>query len=253
MIGRKAIVGLALLCSLAFCALAAQGAAAAGHGQTAFTCAKVIGGADHTDAHCDNTGPGEWGHVAFTGPTKITLTNEATAEKTTAAQPAHLFVSELHGVKEVEVNCTTVSGTGEAENSEAEGIMKASGSGTIEFTGCTANHSCTVTVKATPVKAELVEGLSPGEGMGLKFVPKTGTQFTTLTFTGSACPLKAFGAIPVEGSTIGTAHNEPQGEGATVYFGTMNSLTIGGQTPVFEGIATLRGPSGNALVSTTIP
>jgi hypothetical protein len=250
MIGRKAIVGLALLCSLAFCALAAQGATAAGKGQTAFTCAKV-GVGDHTDAHCDNTGPGEWGHVAFTGPTKITLTNVATENETKSATHTHIFLNLLHGSSEVEINCTTVSGTGEMENSEAGGIMKSSGSGTIEFTGCTANHSCTVTVAPTPVKFETIEGLSPEEGHGLKFLPKTGTVFTSFTFAGTACPLKAFGAIPVEGSTIATMHGEPKGEGATAYFGSMNSLTIGGQTPVFEGIVTLRGPSGNALVFTT--
>jgi hypothetical protein len=251
MIGRKAIVGLALLCSLAFCALAAQGAAAAGHGQTAFTCAEVQVNGEYSDAHCDNAlVGGKYAHLGFTQTTNITLTNAATANETKSAQPAHLFVNELHGVKEVEVNCTTVTGTGEATNSETGGIMKASGSGTIEFTGCTANHSCTVTVAPTPVKAETVEGLA-SEGMGLKFEPKTGTVFTKLTFTGTSCPLKAFGAISVEGSTIGTAHNEPKGEGATVYFGSMNSLTIGGQTPVFEGIATLRGPNGNALVATT--
>jgi hypothetical protein len=251
MIGRKALVGLALLCVLPCYAFVAQGAIAAGKGQTTYTCAEVQVDGEFSDAHCDDPlVGGKYAHLAFTQTTAITVTNAATENETKSAARAHLFVSELHGVKEVEVNCTTVSGTGEASNSETGGLMKASGSGTINFTGCTANHACTVSISETPVKGETVEGLA-SEGMGLKLEPKTGTVFTKITFTGTSCPLKAFGAIPIEGSTIGTAHGEPKGEGATVYFGEMNSLTIGGQSPEFTARCTDKGPNGNALLRTT--
>jgi hypothetical protein len=258
MIGRKAVIGLALLCSLAFCAVVAQGAAAE---QTVFTCAPGAGAAptkDFTDAHCDNTvepGKGTFHHVTIEKgkKTEITLTNSATENETKSAARAHLFISKLHGVSEVEVNCTTISGTGTMENTETSGVMGASGEGTIKFTGCTANKNCTVAEPIeTAVKGALVEGLS-SEGMGLKFEPKTGTTFTSITFSGASCPLKAFGAIPVAGSTIGTAHGEPKGEGATVYFGEMGSITVGGETASLEGKVTLKGPNGNALTATTPP
>ncbi len=253
MIGRKAVIGLALLCSLAFCALVAQGAAAAGAGQTAFTCGEASGTGEYSDAHCDNAASGgKFHHVAIPANTStaITLTNGGTANETKEATPAHLFVAKLHGVAEVEVNCSTVSGSGTMENTETGGIMKASGSGTISWSGCTANHGCTVAIENTSVKAETVEGLAE-EGHGLKFSPQTGSLFTKVTFTGTGCPLKAFGAIPVEGSTIATAHGEAKGGGATAYFGTMNSLTVGGESAEFTGKATLKGPNGNALVAET--
>ncbi len=259
MIGRKAVIGLALLCSLAFCAIVAQGAAAE---QTAFTCAPGAGSgttSDFSDAHCDNTvktGTGSFHHVEIpkNTSTEITLTNAATENETKSATPAHLFVTKLHGIAEVEVNCSTVAGTGTMENTEVGGVMGASGKGTIKFTGCTANHNCTVAEPIeAKVKTELVDGLA-SSGMGQKVEPQTaGGPFTSITFLGASCPLKLFGAIPVAGSTIGTAHGEPNGMGATLYFGEMNSVTVGGEPVGLTGKVTLKGPNGNAISITTPP
>ncbi len=261
MIGRKAVIGLALLCSLAFCAVVAQGAAAE---QTAFTCAPGAGSGttkEFTDAHCDNTvepGHGTFHHVEIPvlTNTEITLTNGATENETKSATRAHLFVAKLHGVAEVEVNCKKVNGTGTMENTNTGGVMGASGKGIIKFEECEANHGCTVAEPIeAKVKAELVEKLAPEEkGMGLKFEPQVaGGTFTSITFLGTGCPLKAFGAIPAAGSTIGTAHGEPTGMGATVYIGENNSITVGGEPAQLTGRVTLKGPNGNALTATTPP
>jgi hypothetical protein len=265
MIGRKGIIGLALMCALLLSAVAAQGASAAGNGQTIFECSS--GGTGFKDAHCDTAEtPGKFGHVQFpTESTAITLTNGGTAEETKKATTGLLHIALLHGFKNVNVECTNVEGTGTAQN-VAGPPMVGKGSGIIKFnngTGvlCHTNQSgceggtATVGAKVGEVKAsaETVEGLAPsGTGMGLKFSPTTGSQFATITFEGT-CGLHAFGAIPVAGSTIATAGGEANGHGATAWFTEeMSSLTVGGEPAGLTGKATLKRTStGSALTLTT--
>ncbi len=94
MIGRKAVVGLCLLCALALSAFAPQGASAASNGTTLFTC-KVPTGSDpapvgqkFNKAHCkdkatdnDTDASGTFRHVPFNQDvtTEITGTSENTA------------------------------------------------------------------------------------------------------------------------------------------------------------------------------
>jgi hypothetical protein len=258
MSGRKAIVGLSLLCALLFSAVAAQGASA---GQTAFTCAPntTTGAEQFSDAHCDTAATGNAGfkHVAITESTSIKLTNGKTKNNTTEAEPAVLHVASLHGISNVTITCTTVSGTGTMSNAETGGVMEAKGEGEISFSGCTTNvPNCTVTNPITAVvKAHTVEGLAPsGTGMGLKFEP-VGTNFTTITFTGASCGLRLFPNIPVKGTVIGTANGEPNGRGATAKFAPTNemeALTTGGEVSELTGTATItNATSGNALTTTT--
>jgi hypothetical protein len=267
MIERRTIIGFALMCALLLCAVAAQGASAAGNGQTINECVKVPHG-NFSDAHCDSeVSPesGEYLHVQFpTESTAITLTNGGTAESTKKATTGVLHIALLHGFKNVNVECTNVEGTGTAQN-VAGPPMVGKGSGIIKFnngTGvlCHTNQSgceggtATVGAKVSEVKAsaETVEGGTLGSGMGLKFSPTTGSQFATITFEGS-CGLHAFGAIPVAGSTIATAGGEPNGHGATAWFTEeMSSLTVGGEPAGLTGKATLKRTSnGNALTLTT--
>ena len=86
---RRTIFGLCMLCALAFSAIAAQGASAAG--QTAFTCVENAGEKDFTKAHCApadfvGSGKGTFGHVAFTGTTHARLSNEKTNATTTGPE-----------------------------------------------------------------------------------------------------------------------------------------------------------------------
>jgi hypothetical protein len=242
------------MCALLLCAVAAQGASAAG--QTIFECSKSATTKAFSDAHCDTANAsGEYGTVAFPGGA-IKLTNKATKNATTEATIATLKIAELHGVANVVVECTEVSGTGEAANSETGGVMTGSGSGTIEFHSggggnCTTNQTgCTVKVAAVGAKAESIQ--PSASEMGLKF-SATGTNFTTTTFEGT-CSLHLFNAIPVKGSTIATANGEANGHGATAWFieGSMNSLTVGGEPAQLIGKATLSSSAtGNALVLST--
>jgi hypothetical protein len=268
MTGRRVVIGLSLLCALALSAFAAPSAFAE-RGQTAFTCAKEEGVRNFEDPHCDKTatGTGEYGHVAITEKTNISLTNHNTKNNTTEHTPAFLHAAKLHGVANVEIECTTVHGTGTMEN-KVEGVMRATGEGTIEFEGnprlvpptdtgnCWTNQSgCTVKPGKVETKAKTIETAAVGgmeAGMGLEFSPKTGTKFTTVTFEGS-CGLKSFGAIPVEGSVVGTAEGVPNGMGATISFANtgLGNLKVGGEPAELTGTATIVGPNGNALTATT--
>jgi hypothetical protein len=272
MIGHRTSVCFALMCALVLCAVAAQGASAAGKGQTIFECSKEAPIRPFNDAHCDTEGSAhEYGHVQFPeASTAITLTNGATAEETKKATIWIWKIALLHGFKNVVLECTNVEGTGTAKNSEETGTMKGSGSSTIKFnngTGvlCHTNQSgceggtATVGAKVAEVKAsfETAEGTTLKEGgvaggHGLKFFPTSG-NFTTITFEGT-CGLHAFGAIPISGSFIGTAGGTREGHGATTWFieGEMSSVTLGGEPMQVIGKLTLKRTStGNALTLTT--
>jgi hypothetical protein len=247
-------------------AFAAQAASAAESGQTIFECAKNST-KTFTDAHCDHAGTGEYGHKKIKLGTKVTLalTNSGTEEETKKAALATLKIAKLHGFSNVVIECTEVSGTGEAENSISGEVMKGSGKGVINFHSggggnCTTNQTgCTVKVAEVNAKAESIQ--PSATEMGLKFEPATaGTNFTTTTFEGT-CGLHEFGAIPVKGSTIGTANGIPNGGGATVWFienhtgeTAMNALTVGGEAAQLIGKGTFKNQTtGNALVFTTPP
>ncbi len=243
----RTIGGVVLLCALVISALAAPNASA----MKTYTCAKTNPptGGEWANAHCSGAPKSgqAYTHAVFNKNTNVTFTNAETKEAESA--PAHFFVAKLHGVSEVEVNCTSVTGTGEAENVEESGVWHGRGTATMKFGGCTANHACTVTVAEAPLKDETVEGLA-SEGVGVKFSAKTGTTLTTFTFAGASCPLKAFGAIPVAGSAIATANGEAKGFGATWFFGLLDFLTVGGESAEFTSWWTPKGENGNALVWT---
>jgi hypothetical protein len=207
MIGRKSIVGLALLAALAFSAVAAQGAAAAFEPSTninAFTCAEEAGLEDYADAHCDEnvgTGNGEYGHKKFTGETAIEVTNANTKEETTGAVKAVLY-AKLAGTPTY-ITAETVSGSGTIKNNGGQ----VEGNVTVEYTNTSVdglNH-CGVQ-EPIEVKANF-EGVDQGGEMGLRF-EGAGANFTEITFTNheGTCALNGI-TIPVKGSAIGTAGN----------------------------------------------
>src|ERR1700704_6916600 len=112
---RRTAVGLALICALFLCALAAQSASAAeGKNTTAFTC--VEGGTkDFSDAHCDSSvaaGTGKFGHVAIAvgTPTAISVTNAKTKNNTTESTPI-IQKGTIAGIAS-EIECKTLSGEG---------------------------------------------------------------------------------------------------------------------------------------------
>jgi hypothetical protein len=245
MIGRKSVIGLAVLCALAFSAIAATSAFAAPG--RAFECAP--GGTQFSDAHCKTAGSG-FGHVAIANgtATKITGTNAKTAGSTTAAEVSKLK-GKIAGIA-TEVQCTGLSGSGELTN--AAGSV--SGSGQITYTGCTvtapAGRGCVVTggeIKTKPLAATTAGLTNNNE---LKFEPGPGeTEFASIPIGSCLENSPPSGNYPVAGSLIATTTGATT---TTTHAGItgQKTLTFGGNAAGLEGALTISMEGGNPLVLT---
>jgi hypothetical protein len=241
MSGRRAIVGLCMLCALIFSAVAAQGAAAAG--TTGFTCAATEGGVGFSDAHCLTAvgSAAKFKHVEIAAGTvtNATITNEKTAAATSASTPAKL-VTKKSGVT-VEIECTVVTGAGTGQN-VAGPPMKVEGTLTTEYKTCKVLKpaNCTVTepiVVANAKAATFHTGAGATE-KGVKFSPAAAI-FTEIKLAGATCPL--VGTFPVEGSAIGRPN------GATTVFNVgEDELTFAKEPADLQGAATISTRAGAA-------
>ena len=239
MIGRKAAVGLALLCALVFCAFAASSASAV-KGTTAFTCAPVVGGAGFSDAHCKTavTKNATFKHdaIAENTTTKTHITNEKTNATTT--EHTSLFLhSTIFGVN-TELRCTKVLGHSELTNDKNETTKEHTIHATkvtLHYTECDvlAPASCKV-VNRTALTNPLT-ATSEGQGERLKFKAEGATPFAIVKVEG---PFPC-GNIEVTGSVTAVEN------GATLEFTradttAQNTLRANGFNAGLEGKATVR-------------
>jgi hypothetical protein len=214
MIGRKATVGLALLCALLFSALAVQGASAAG--TTAYTCVKVPVG-EFGDPHCDNGPSGEYEHelIPVEKTTEVTSHNQKTKNETKESTTA-----VLHAIKagaQVTITCKKVHGTGSLTNTEEAKVMHAGGTVTVTYSECEVSNPKKCTVKQPIVAEAKSKTWEKGKEMGVEFSPKeAGKPFVNITLEGAECGPK--GTFEVLGSVIGTPGGTSEGKGATLYF-----------------------------------
>jgi len=255
MIGRRAMIGLALLCALVFCALGATSASAVG--TTAFTCVETKAKeGDFTDAHCGNqvkTGEGLFAHTAIepNKETKISLSNEKTASETKAAQPFD-FAGTLSGLK-IEFSCTTVKGAGTLVNEEPEAkVMRTTGDAVIEASKCTVKLPAKCTVKEPFTWDTHFKTYENGAEMGIEFTPKNEKQFGFWELQGSECSLKGK-STAIEGSFKGTVGGTTEGKGATIGFtaASTTGLKWGGNPYTLVGSVTPRMLEGNPITFTT--
>lgn len=262
MMGRRAAVGLSLVCSLLICAFAAQTAfGAAATNTTAVTCTEGAGSKDFSDAHCDTSvgaEKGKFGHTALKAgeSIEVSVTNAKTQNNTTEANPA-IQKGSLFGVKS-EITCKTVSGSGSLENKESGKEHKITGSITAEFTSCTVNKpagfGCKVkepiTVKSS---VEGVEGLGAGKNeMGLEFKPSEGETFAEITLT--SCIFA--GTFKVTGTAIGTGNPAPTAKhsGTTNVFTnamTKETLKMAGAAAEISSATTVTTKTGGSPVALT--
>jgi hypothetical protein len=255
MIGRRAIIGLSLLCALLFSAIAASGAMAeeeAGNGTTAFTCVPAPeGGAGFSREHCakaDVVASGAKFKHAAIAPGKKTgfdATSAGTAEETKKSTNA-VLTATIGGLKAT-FTAPEVTVTGELENFQATaGVspMKIKQSKVIlHFTkvvlsGALATiEGCKVveeTVVTESLESESVEG--PAEPMEASYKPETGTAYAFIHLTG--CKTAKLNEVPVEVSGTSSAI----GDGATVETtaATTAGLKAAGQTASFTSKVTPR-------------
>lgn len=264
---RQAIVGLGMLCALAFSAFAAQSASAAG--TTAYTCKQT--GTGFTDAHCKTAGSGSFGHVAI-GPTTSTEVSGSNETTGGATEPLTLRTT-ITGI-ELELKATGVIIGGWMENREIGGEMVVEGEGgalSPEFTGVTvtkpAGKGCKVNKDAEGGVGigEFVEGnntkaTTQGQGDAVKFTPAFEKPFATFFIQG--CSIAGLNkTYAVVGNIKGTPN------GATINFthantteqGTLRIGSVEGPKAGIQGSITFKGrpfhfpPSGEytALSATT--
>jgi len=255
MIGRKALVGIPLLCALAFCAFAAQSASAfPAKNTTAFTCVPGGGLKDFADQHCDLPvvgGGGAFGHqpIPLNQTTEVTVTNAKTLNATMESSPT-FFKFEFAG-KLVEITCKTVHGLGTIHNMEPQlGEHKVTGTLTIQASECKVLKPMKCMIKQPieyKTEFEGVEGLGPEANThGIEFKPHVegGGPLIEVTFVGPECPLKGKVA-PINGTMVATGAPSPKERhsGATLVFTpemTKETLKVEGKPAEKAGTLTMR-------------
>jgi hypothetical protein len=273
MIGRKATVGLSLLCALVCCAFAAPGAQAA-KGTTAKTCVKA--GPEHlyADAHCGKKTGGEFELQDTITPgtkTAIVGTNAKTQNNTTEAKISTLKATSF-GI-EVVISCTGVSSTGEIENKAGPPMSVVGKNIVVTYTGCVVTKPVEVCKVHSPgktagnISTNKLEGIAgtmnetTGEMSGI-FQPEGGGAFVELQFeneTGKICGLPNTNVSGSVESTnpdgsVPTPKASPTAEGAaTLTFETaaMSHLTVFGGAATYEGAETVSMSAGNPIAVVT--
>jgi hypothetical protein len=244
MSGRRAVIGLCMLCALFVSAVAAQGASAAGF--TAVTCQPVVTpGPGFSKAHCKAADAvasnATFVHAAIapgTG-TEISGSDLNTEGKHTGA----VLKATVAGTA-IELKATEVSGTGSMVNKEEAGEMFAHGEGVIVYKGVTeAKAGCKVVgvpggagvVETKPLTAA-TKGLAANR---LKFTPKEGTLFAEFKLEGCvvANTYKVVGSVlgVTDGTTTTTSHETITTEK------TLRLQSAAGPLAGIEGTLTITG------------
>jgi len=274
MIGRRAAIGLSLLCALALCAFAAPSASAL-QGTTAFTCKPEVEPGEKTkgflDEHCTKTAEGakvKFIHAAIAEEvfTKLSVTNNETTTKNVTSK----FKAKVEK-KLFEAEATAFTGCAEGSsvtNKLVGGKMKTDGTACGEFTGVkvTQPEKCSVPKNAIALEGSIWTGvalenpITKKDVMWLEFVPEAGLPLAEFEITGAECPLKGK-KVQVTGSAA-TEELIPASplDGATVKFTTKRTgltLEVEKAPAEFEGTFTPRmwpegGKPTNPITLTTI-
>jgi hypothetical protein len=276
MTGRRAILGICMLCALIISAVAAQSALAVS-GTTAFTCVKDAAGTLKGE-HCLTGGTGEnYKHVeiAQDKTTEIQITNAKTANETKEATNK-IFKVTIAGVP-LELRATGVSGSGSVTNKKDAATGEHYVTGTVEFkyTGVTVakpeGKGCEVftdrgpgephgTVGEVDVHADFT---TQGQGDSVKFTPAAstgaGAPFATFNITCGGLVPALEGTWEITGSVTckPTAPTGATGHCVHNEITTANTLKSKGSKAGLEGTITVSGRanSGEAykpLSSTTV-
>jgi hypothetical protein len=279
--GRRAIVGLCMLCALVFSAFAAQSASAASNGTTAFTCVKGKG--TLKGEHCLTTGsaPAEYGHVAVVEETttELEISSAKTAEETKAAGTT--VFKEILGGAELELKSSNVTGTQIETEVEGKKVLDTSwltnkkdpvtgehyieGTALYHYAGVVvakpAGKNCKVFTDNEATKEKGAEGIvdvhlkftTKEQGDFIKFEPATGTAFATFFVE---CNPKL--GEPLEGTWTITGSVKCPPTGATIICShtettTQNTLKGKGFKAGIEGPVTISGRDPTLKETTYTP
>jgi hypothetical protein len=253
--GRRAIVGLCMLCALLVSAFAAQSASAVTKvkGTTAFTC-KPVTPVDNTvgfsKAHCrpedavSTKATFEHFEIPPNTTTKITGNNKTTGGESEATK----LVSTAFGAT-IELSGKVTEGEGWMTNAVEGKEHYTHGEGTITYkeVSVVKPANCIVQTdgplkekgEAGVIHTEPLKATTKGQGDRLKFEPKEGTVFARFWIEGATCPLKE-NTFSVSGTVLGTPN------GATTNFTeadttAQNTLKLGANKAGLSGTLTLEG------------
>jgi hypothetical protein len=273
--GRRAVVGLCLLCAVACGALAVAPNAMALKGTTAFTCRPETKPTETTkgfeDEHCTKAVTGTkaiWVHEEIKPGTNTQVISSNTETQGKLVYPK--LKSLIGGVEfELEAggfqSCINKTSVENKENGAKQ--MEAAGEGCGEFYNVIVKKPAKCTVKngtvSLPEKGEgktvvkEVEGKSEMYGEAL---PPVATKvFAEFTFEGAECALKGT-TVKVTGTArANVTTEEGKLDGPTVRLTTAETgktLKVGAQKAEAEGTATVRmlptiGQEENPIVVTT--
>jgi hypothetical protein len=178
------------------------------------------------------------GGVALKAGEKVNLKENVTVKKS-------FVLKKANGLT---ITCPTLK----AKNAFIEGLNK-NGAESLTFSGCTVSSNettCEVEkgeVKTVAVKSELLEA---GGNIKIKFTPKEGTTFATITIkskTGKTC-LQA-GSPKVTGSATGEANSKTEAEEELVAHTVKFTSTSGSELVFGEEAAELTGEASLELAS----
>jgi hypothetical protein len=254
MIGRRSIVGLALLSVLAFSAFAAQGASAAwetANSTTAVTCVKGGGKLDFKNADCSErvtAGSGTFGHVA--------IENEVRTAIETSSSESSILTAELLGAK-FTITCKKTVPDAEAvapnesfiENTSTGGTnMDLHGTSAVVLQECsqTGNGAkCTVPNITLKTLFHGVENPAGEKGpMAVQFEADGQTFLFNLKFAGTCLIKEAETKGVLRGTVEGAFLNFKAEDEELTFFGNPATLTGKFTTK-------MAGTTGNAISLTT--
>jgi hypothetical protein len=276
MTGRRAILGLCMLCALVFSAFAAQSANAETKGTTVFTCKETGPGGGFTKAHCTpaDAGSGNFSHVAVAEntTTEITGTSVDTEGKPVVSKLKSVqsgVTEELrsplaHLLPEVEVEPGKIEKSWVTNKKDpVTGEHYIEGEGWVDYTevsvaapaekGCKVQNNTVITNKLRFT----TKGLKT-EKDEIHIEPASGTVFAEFVVEGCSVlalnhAYKVEGSLNAElvGATLKTTHANVTAQA---------KLKVAGQTAGLDGELTVKATDKAAgdvtdtpLSSTTVP
>ncbi len=269
MIGRRAIVGLCMLCALAFSAVAASAANAETKGTTAFTCKTTAkGGAGFSKEHCTPADAVESGaqfeHIGIAEET----TTQVTGGNTTLGGETEViaFKSTQAGIAE-ELQAKVLEKDPEVamwmknRKDPITGEHYIEGEGTLTYTEVTLTKPASATgckifgkevggvlTTENNITTKTLRATTKGQGDAIKIEPASGAVLAEFFITGcsiaalncvSPNPCKAEGSLvaEVDGATIRTKEANITAQG---------TFKFRGQKAGLDSIFTPRGYDENA-------
>jgi len=226
--GRRAVIGLCMLCALVFSAVAAQSAAAAASGTTAYTCVEgSTSTAKFNSATCNETAAGgKFGHTAIAEKTTTELSGNGVGA--TELKGTHAGVKLALKTSTIAAAPKELCGehvpwmenkiTGEEMFVEGEGCITYSNVEVVEpkEKGCEVANSKMITTN-------LLKATTQGQGMFLKFTPASPPVFAEFEIV--KCTTTSLnGVYKVEGSVSGVP------KGTMTVFSETETTTQGGLT-----------------------